>query len=308
MIHPCALTSSNQLRNRSIASPNSIHFPKVIRLPIPVNHDIRILKSSDIPGALKLCRASGWNQLATDWHRLIEHEPDGCFAVKVNQEIIATATTTCYGTELAWIGMMLVHEQYRRQGIAKALITNCLEYLRSRHIRCIKLDATPVGKMAYGQLGFRDEWSFHRWRREGDSEGTAHRISGIATDDKWNLPLDQTAFGVDRRRWLNRLAAHSHTVNLQDGSGMIREGHLASYIGPMVAATPSTATQMINKLLAKTSRTTFWDVPQPNQHAVTLARDNGFLPVRDLTRMWTGRQLIPCDLSLQYALSDPGTG
>lgn len=271
-------------------------------------HQVRRLTAKDIPSAMKLCRASGWNQLTTDWERLLDHDPQGCFAVAVNEEIIATVTTTCYGRDLAWIGMMLVHEEYRRQGIAVALIATCLDHLRSRDIRCIKLDATPAGKLVYSQLGFQDEWAFHRWKRDGDSESKPLDGDRGATNGQWNQPLDLTAFGVDRRQWIKRLAAHSHTVNLQDGSGMIREGHLASYIGPMVAATPSTATQMISKLLAKTSRTTFWDVPQPNQHAVTLARDNGFLPVRDLTRMWTGRQLIPCDLSLQYALSDPGTG
>jgi len=251
---------------------------------------------------------SGWNQLTTDWDRLLKHEPQGCFAVEANREIIATVTTTCYGRDLAWIGMMLVHENYRRQGIAGALIAKCLEHLRSRDIRCIKLDATPAGKLVYNQLGFRDEWSFHRWKRDGDSEPKPQNLSRGAAHGQWNHQLDQMAFGVDRCEWLNRLAAHSYTVNFKDGSGMIREGHLASYIGPMVATTSSTAMRIIGELLATTNRTTFWDVPQPNQHAVDLAREHRFQPVRDLTRMWTGSELIPCDISLQYAISDPGTG
>ena len=89
---------------------------------------------------------------------------------------------------------------------------------------------------------------------------------------------------------------------------MIREGYLASYLGPVIAATPNTARRIIGELLTETNRTTFWDVPQPNQHAVTLAQEYRFHPVRDLTRMWTGSELIPCEMSLQYAISDPGTG
>ena len=278
-----------------------------------MNHEIRPLNASDIPAALKLCRASGWNQLSEDWERLIEHEPGGCFCVEVDSELIATATTTCYGSDLAWIGMMLVHEQHRRQGIANALITTCVDYLRSRNIRCIKLDATPEGKLVYCKLGFRDEWSFHRWRREGTGNGSHHFLSRKRppesdSSEGWNLELDRLAFGVERSQWLSRLAAHSRVRNLSQASGMIREGYLADYLGPVVASTPERAQQILHELLSTTRRTTFWDIPQPNSHATNFARSYNFEPVRNRTRMWTGQELVPCDLSLQYAISDPGTG
>ena len=74
-----------------------------------------------------------------------------------------TATTTFYAPELAWIGMVLVHPDYRRRGIARALLARCIEYLRGRGARCIKLDATPLGKQVYDELGFKDEWTLTRW-------------------------------------------------------------------------------------------------------------------------------------------------
>ena len=89
---------------------------------------------------------------------------------------------------------------------------------------------------------------------------------------------------------------------------MIREGYLASYLGPIIASAPDSAARIVADLLACTKRTTFWDIPHPNRNAVTLAQACGFQPVRNLTRMWTGLELTPCDLSLQYAISDPGTG
>ena len=203
---------------------------------------------------------------------------------------------------------MLVHEQHRRQGIAKALITTCLDYLHARNIRCIKLDATPAGKLVYSQLGFRDEWSFHRWHRESDNTHQQGNLPAPGARDKWNLELDSSAFGVQRADWLNRLAAHSHLLRYREACGMIREGYLASYLGPIIASGPSSAERIVTDLLACTRRPTFWDIPQPNHHAVTLAQAHGFQPVRNLTRMWTGLELIPCDIRLQYAISDPGTG
>ena len=203
---------------------------------------------------------------------------------------------------------MLVHEEYRRQGIAKALIKTCLDHLHSRKTRCIKLDATPTGKLVYSQLGFRDEWSFHRWQREGDHQHDDNMVVGPESDTGWNLDLDKSAFGVARGQWLNRLANHSRVIRYREGCGMVREGYLASYVGPVIASTPETARHVLDNLLASTNRTTFWDIPHPNRDAIALAHDYGFQPVRTLTRMWTGQELAPCDLDLQYAISDPGTG
>lgn len=259
-----------------------------------------------------MCRASGWNQLATDWERLIEHEPTACFVIQHHEKIIGTVTTTCYGSQLAWIGMMLVHEEYRRQGMARALINTCLDHLQARKIRCIKLDATPTGKLVYSQLGFREEWSFHRWQRENNDRYDRNTMALSDFDPKsdtgWNLDLDQAAFGVARGQWLSRLANHSRVTRYREGCGMVREGHLASYVGPVIASSPETARRIIDQLLASTNRKIFWDIPQPNHNATALARDYGFQPVRTLTRMWTGLELTQCNLDLQYAIADPGTG
>lgn len=282
--------------------------PNIIQQKNQLNHDVRLFQPNDIPGALELCRASGWNQIAWDWERLIEQEPTACFVVKDRTKVIGTVTTTRYGRQLAWIGMMLVHEAYRRQGIAKTLIKTCLDYLHSKGTRCIKLDATPTGKLVYHQLGFRDEWSFHRWQRTGDSKVAPGTEAVCEAGREWNLDLDEIAFGVARHQWLNRLTRHSRLSRYREACGMIREGYLASYLGPVIASSPDTARQVIDELLSSTSRTTFWDIPQPNDSAIELAYSYGFEPVRTLTRMWTGPELIQCDLKLQYAISDPGTG
>ena len=89
---------------------------------------------------------AGWNQTRNDWQRLLAHEPRGCFVAEWNGALAGTATTTCYGTDLAWIGMVLVHPDYRRRGIGTALLQQCLDYLSGRGVRCIKLDATPLGR------------------------------------------------------------------------------------------------------------------------------------------------------------------
>ncbi len=89
---------------------------------------------------------------------------------------------------------------------------------------------------------------------------------------------------------------------------MLREGFVAAYLGPIVATATDAAESIVRKLLDGTVGEVFWDIPGPNTAGVELATKLGFEPVRGLTRMWTGRELIPADVSLQYALADPGTG
>ena len=42
--------------------------------------EIRLLSESDIPAAMKLKEAAGWNQTENDWRCLLRLEPHGCFA------------------------------------------------------------------------------------------------------------------------------------------------------------------------------------------------------------------------------------
>src|SRR6185503_3242911 len=105
---------------------------------------IRLLLESDIASAMRLKEAAGWNQTEADWRRLLLLEPNGCFGAVTDGRLVATTTTTIYD-ELAWIGMVLVDPQHRRQGIAGKLMNAALDYLNGK-IETIKLDATALGQ------------------------------------------------------------------------------------------------------------------------------------------------------------------
>src|SRR5690349_5502736 len=127
-------------------------------------HDIEIrsLFEKDIPAAMKLKEAAGWNQTEDDWRRLIRLEPHGCFAALKKGELVGTTTTTTYGADLAWVGMVLVDPENRRQGIASILLQTALEYLRGK-VATVKLDATAQGKPVYERFGFEVESVVERW-------------------------------------------------------------------------------------------------------------------------------------------------
>src|SRR6185295_11353081 len=91
--------------------------------------EVGLLRESDLPAALRLKELAQWNQTERDWLRLLRLEPNGCFCVSLDGELVATTTTTTYGRELAWIGMVLVDPKRRQLGIATKLMQFTIESL-----------------------------------------------------------------------------------------------------------------------------------------------------------------------------------
>lgn len=129
--------------------------------------EIKLLREAYLPAALKLEEREMWNQTARDWNRLLTLNPDGCFGAFCGEGLIGTVTVMTYGQNLAWIGMMIVAQEYRGRGIGKQLMLAALHYCESRNIATVKLDATPAGRPLYQSLGFLPELPLERWQGPG---------------------------------------------------------------------------------------------------------------------------------------------
>ncbi len=280
--------------------------------------NIRTLTESDLDFADSIREMAGWNQRSGDWRRLLKHDPEGCFLAEWNGRPAGTATTTAYGTDLAWIGMVIVHPDLRRHGIGRALLNHCIGHLQNAGVASIKLDATPLGKTVYDRLGFVDEWGLARWeaeRRQPDmsaGEGV-ESVDETLPDDI--ISLDLEAFGTDRSRMLQALAAQSETIVHRtdadgiDGFGMIRPGRNAHYLGPVVAGNDEAGEAIARTLLARArGGRVFWDVPDETSGAVRLAKRLGFTQQRVLTRMFLGANDTPGRPDRIWALAAPEIG
>src|SRR2546421_291473 len=123
---------------------------------------IRLLLPSDINAAIGLTRAAGWNQVPSDWRRLLSLESEGCFALQSGSHLAATTTVVCYGRELAWVGMALTAPEFRRRGFAEMLIERAMEFVEERGIETVKLDATEAENGLYREFGFVEECEIQR--------------------------------------------------------------------------------------------------------------------------------------------------
>ena len=269
---------------------------------------LRLMTPDDIPAGLELCRQAGWNQIEADWRRLLALEPQGIFVAEDAGRIAGTASTTSYDTRSAWIGMVLVHPDFRRQGLGSALMTRCIQSLQARRIQSIKLDATDQGRPVYLKLAFRDERPICRYRGTvppGLAAGQGVRQLRPA-DWPAVVALDEPAFGADRRRLLALLAAEGPSVVAVEGQSLrgyafLRSGHQASHIGPVVALDDRAAEALVRTLLADLAgRPLLWDLLPDNLAAARLAESLGLTEGRRLTRMVLGDTMNSGQVSRVY--------
>lgn len=280
---------------------------------------VRRLRRDDIAFADALRATAGWNQSEHDWAGYLEFEPDGCFLAEVNGRPAGTATTIAYAERFGWIGMVLVHPDQRRLGVGSRLLREAIGSLQRRGVRCIKLDATPMGKKVYVPLGFVEEYELTRY------EGTApvrawtpnDEIAPLASADFVAVVrLDALGFGAERERVLRSLSARHPELSFVArrmgevvGFLLAREGANAVQVGPWVARDAAVADQLLLACFERTpGRRMFIDVVGPNSAANEIVRRHGFTVQRTLTRMFLGENAHPGETSLVYGISSPEKG
>src|SRR5262245_14457915 len=247
---------------------------------------------------LRLIDMAGWNQTDQDINRLLALEPDGCFAACIEGWVVGTTTTTTYGTDLAWIGMVLVDPEYRRRGIATALMRAAIDFLNERRVTTVKLDATAAGHPLYKYFGFQPESRVERWMGQARTadHGLFPESVGIGNWDRI-AAMDRAAFGADRSTLMRAMIADCGCpmlwVSRHGGVGgyaLARVGRRAGYIGPVVA----TDLDMVHQAVETVShgRGSFYiDVDPAVPGAVEVATALHLTRQREFVRMRLGRPI-----------------
>ena len=276
----------------------------------------RSMTRTDIPAALALCRAAGWNQLTRDWEIFLQVSPAGCCLATINDGIIGTVATIRYQKFFSWIGMVLVDPGNRAQGIGMQLLNEALHVLRNEET--IKLDATPAGREMYLKLNFVDEYRISR-------------MSTIVTTKSLEfstaLPLqqkdltavanfDREIFGADRKPILEWMleGAPGYAFLLEaksklQGYCLGRHGHDFIQVGPVIAEDIGTAKKLVAAaLLNCVGQPVILDAMQSEPEWKEWLCTIGFKEQRSLTRMYRGKNRFPGMREKQFAILGPEFG
>jgi len=262
---------------------------------------VRNIKGSDLTSIVRLQddSAPGWNQTIRDWELLIEGSPNECLCIKEGWDVIATATGYVYSNELAWVGLVLVHPNFRRRGLGTCILQELIRRLRLMGVLLVKLDATNMGIELYRQLGFVEDCAIERWERLPGPVICPGRM----TVGKFTLhaALDRRAFGIDRSELLSHLSRVESGSFCQSGFAMGRPGKHARYFGPCVAESRTVAEELTCWFVQRHLQDkVFWDILDRSHEAARLAGSLGFSQVRRLTRMSL------CHGAVRPGSADPG--
>jgi len=275
---------------------------------------IRRMTIDDIALGLRLSRQAAWNQTQADWLRFLHFEPDGCFVAELDGCSVGT-TTTCILGQVAWIAMVLVDKDARRQGIGTRLLRHALDYLDGRQVPTVRLDATQAGRPVYKKLGFMAEYELARY------EGVASRCTTppIVTETTPGaypniVEFDKKMTGTDREKMLIKLF-DEFPQDLRilwrhgtiEGYAATRPGANAIQVGPCVAtidAGPALLGDAMNRCAGKP---VFVDIPVGNAAAVKIAESSGLRIQRRFTRMYRGKR-VSDTIEALWASSSPEKG
>jgi hypothetical protein len=136
-----------------------------------------------------------------------------------------------------------------------------------------------------------------------------------ATDLQAVVELDAAAFGVERPELIKSLCASAQRTLIQERShriesfGLLRTGVSADYLGPIVAESAHGAEELVRELMReRPGRPIYWDVLTVNVEAVRLAERIGFVPQRNLVRMFFGEKNRSGIAAKYFGIADPSLG
>jgi ribosomal protein S18 acetylase RimI-like enzyme len=274
---------------------------------------IRRMLPSDIQFAIRLTDQEEWGVTRADFKRLMRLNPRGCFIAFDGKTRLGLTTTTVYGKQLAWIGNVIVDKSHRGERIGHSLVRHALSVLQRADVKRIALYCFKEHKSFYEGLGFVENKSFLRLKREARANRLESRVEfehSLSLSEL--IAADTKAFGADRSKLIRAVLADKVAWYLGSSDKNSRTSYLMAKdygkyceLGPWVCVggLRDAPSQMIARALTITGR-----VPvevsclQENKIALEALKANGFRKVREGYRMSFGRRVRIGDDRSQFAL------
>ncbi|MEO6015461.1 MAG: GNAT family N-acetyltransferase [Devosia sp.] len=259
--------------------------------------DIRPMRRIDLDIALGWARDEGWNPGLDDADALYAQDPSGFLMGWLGTTPIGCVSVVKYGTDFAFLGLYIVHPEWRGRAYGKAIWD---AGIASAGSRTIGLDGVVAQQDNYRKSGFA---LAHRSARWGGivkgSEITDPRVRRLTPDLMPTIAVfDRLCFPEVRPRFLNAwLDAPSSTrrslcaIENDDviGYGTVRRGIEGHKVGPLFARSPEVANVLFSALAADIGPSPiFVDIPATNDAAVRLAENHGLTPSFETARMYRG--------------------
>ncbi|WP_405855534.1 GNAT family N-acetyltransferase [Streptomyces sp. NBC_00090] len=268
---------------------------------------IRRLTADDLLACADLSENRGWLREEHKWGHLLTAGTGYGIDDPTGSGLLTCCVVTSYGPGLAAIGMVLVAEQYARQGVGRRLMRHILAETGDTPLT---LYATANGQPLYEQLGFvetsRAEMVCGRFTFTTPAPDVPVRPA-TAEDLRAILRLDREVFGLDRTHIITRLPAFADHLRVAEEDGEIT-GFAAAWpnmdthvVGPLIAKDPATAKALIASLAAATDRPLRTDIDTRHTTLLSWAKENGIDSIATTALMVRSLPDLPGDWRRRFA-------
>ena len=205
-------------------------------------------------------------------------------------ELSGTGMAVIHGN-CAWIGTIIVREEYRRQGIGKQITQHLIDYSQQKGRETILLSASHAGAPMYAKMGFAVD-SHYVFLKPGAPEpvvaAAVEYISPITPKDHDAIiALDHSLSGEER----GDLLLNSFSNSYKYADGPIRGYYLPDFGKGLVIADTDQAGIELLKFKVSRERSMVC-IPEANAVAMEFLVSIGYQPYLTATRMYLGKNIV----------------
>jgi GNAT superfamily N-acetyltransferase len=256
---------------------------------------ISAMEYADLAYAKSLTDIESWGHQESDFRRLLELDPQGCFVAWHEDDRAGIATTISYG-QYSFLGNIIVEKQHRGRNIGPTLMQHAIDYLDGKGMKTIELDGVLPAVAMYRRMGFQEKYRSLRLVRE-----PTHRFHTPSSVPRCEEPSALVEFdfrqtGIERQALISRLAAEFPASTFCLGTprleayAVVRERtHGTLGIGPLVAQHRAACKTMMQGIVSMFGdRMITIGVPEINKAAVEIMLQHGFRQGTPSLRMFRG--------------------
>ena len=254
-------------------------------------HEVRIL--------VNWAKKEGWNPGASDFEVFWKTDPDGFYGFYFHQQLIAAGAIISYHQKFGFMGLFIVHPNFRGQGIGKKLwyLRRDLLIERLDQGATIGMDGVVEMQPFYEKGGFQIAFKDERYQCIGKTMTIDSAVSSVNKGDfKKLIDYDLSCFGYDRKEflenWLMIPDSKSFKFMVNEafmGYAVIRKVDPGFKIGPLFADNDEIAEALFQACLnSAAGASVFLDIPVINQGAVDLVKQYQAKYTFECARMYYG--------------------
>ncbi|WP_107038006.1 GNAT family N-acetyltransferase [Brumimicrobium mesophilum] len=261
--------------------------------------ELKRLNKQGLSTLMQWALKEGWNPGENDIDAFWDADPDGFYGIYNENELIAGGAVISYNQEFGFMGLFIVHPDFRGKGIG-----NKLWYLR-RDLLINRLNTgAPIGmdgvvamQPFYEKGGFKKDFRDERYEFQGQKSSVSNKLSSIKSADiDTIMAYDLKRFGFPRteflKTWLtlpNSKGFKYVEKDLIKGYAVIRKVKSGYKIGPLFAENKEIAEEIFKACLNTVEgQSVYLDIPVINEEAVKLVKKYNGKYVFECARMYYG--------------------